>query len=133
MRFGLRNAPSQNERPISMESAKCRTISGGRKTIPPPNAQTRTPIDHAAGNAVSQCGPQCGMGGFGSPGFDVERNVEDAQRLLAARGTEAGDAFRSLRAVREGNVFAIDANRYFARPSPSLAVRRLVSLPFPPC
>ena len=73
------------------------------------------------------------MGGFGSPGFDVERNVEDAQRLLAARGTEAGDAFRSLRAVREGNVFAIDANRYFARPSPSLAVRRLVSLPFPPC
>lgn len=50
----------------------------------------------------------------------VARNVADAQRLLGGDGP-ASEAFRSLRATRAGNVFAVDANTYFARPSPSLA------------
>ena len=50
-------------------------------------------------------------------GFDLARNVADAERALADRD----HPIRQLRAVREGRFFALDGNRYFARPSPSLA------------
>mmetsp|Transcript_19066 Transcript_19066/g.62170 ORF Transcript_19066/g.62170 Transcript_19066/m.62170 type:complete len:451 (-) Transcript_19066:45-1397(-) len=47
-------------------------------------------------------------------GFDLSRNLADARAALS-RG------LGKLRAVREGHCFAADGNRYFARPSPSLA------------
>ena len=50
-------------------------------------------------------------------GFDLSRNVEDAKRALA----DVSHPIQQLRAVREGRIFALDGNRYFARPSPSLA------------
>ena len=49
-------------------------------------------------------------------GFDLQRNVAD---VLAAAAKPSG--LRTLRAWREGRVFATDANRYFARPSQALA------------
>ncbi len=49
-------------------------------------------------------------------GFDLQRNVADT---LAAAAKPSG--LRTLRAWREGRVFATDANRYFARPSQALA------------
>lgn len=53
-------------------------------------------------------------------GFDLARNRADVEALLA--GAAAGNArFRALRAVRAGRVFALDGNRYYARPAPSLA------------
>ena len=50
-------------------------------------------------------------------GFDLARNVADARTLSA----DASGPLASLRAWREGRVFAADGNRYFARPSQSLA------------
>ena len=51
-------------------------------------------------------------------GFDLKRNAADAAEALAApRSPLAG-----LRAVKNGRAFVLDGNRYFARPSPSLAV-----------
>jgi len=47
-------------------------------------------------------------------GFDLGRNLEDAQKLWSK------DWWRALRCVKEGRVFAADGNRYFARPGPSL-------------
>lgn len=49
-------------------------------------------------------------------GFGLQRNVEDAQRALGVP-----DGLSSLRAWREGAVFCVDGNRYFARPSQALA------------
>jgi len=49
-------------------------------------------------------------------GFDLQRNVADARAAAALPG-----GLGSLRAWREGRVFATDANRYFARPSQALA------------
>ncbi|KAH8062562.1 hypothetical protein JL722_3484 [Aureococcus anophagefferens] len=46
-------------------------------------------------------------------GFDLARNAADA-RLH-------GDRLSKLRAAREGRLFAVDGDRYFARPSQSLA------------
>lgn len=46
-------------------------------------------------------------------GFDLQRNVADA--LANA------PALSKLRAAREGRIFAVDGNRYFVRPSQSLA------------
>eukprot|EP01065_Artemidia_motanka_P050429 TRINITY_DN8627_c0_g1_i1.p1 TRINITY_DN8627_c0_g1~~TRINITY_DN8627_c0_g1_i1.p1 ORF type:complete len:659 (+),score=127.36 TRINITY_DN8627_c0_g1_i1:814-2790(+) len=48
-------------------------------------------------------------------GFDVERNAKDGHRRWTNTAEWAG-----LRAVRENRVFAVDGNRHFARPSPSL-------------
>ena len=48
-------------------------------------------------------------------GFDVRRTIEEARRVLP--GISGGDAFP---AVREGHVWAVDANSYFSRPSPRL-------------
>ena len=45
-------------------------------------------------------------------GFGVERAVEQARRLLQQPG------WSELPAVRDGQVFAMDANAYFARPGP---------------
>ena len=36
--------------------------------------------------------------------------------------SEAARRLRSLRAVQAGRLYALDGNRYFARPAPSLAV-----------
>jgi len=52
-------------------------------------------------------------------GFDLRRNVADAGAALAAGGGD--NVFAGLRAVREGRCFALDGNRYFARPAPALA------------
>lgn len=49
-------------------------------------------------------------------GFDLERNLADAREAL-----KKNDRLRSLRAVKNNRFFALDGNRYFARPSPSLA------------
>lgn len=50
----------------------------------------------------------------GCCGFDLDRNVQDVRELLLPRGA-------GLRAVRENRVFAVDGDRFFARPSQSLA------------
>lgn len=49
-------------------------------------------------------------------GFDLARNVADARAAAAAP-----DGLGTLRAWREGRVYATDANRFFARPSQALA------------
>jgi iron complex transport system substrate-binding protein len=55
-------------------------------------------------------------------GFDLARNTADLQALLWHSGSsEAARRLPALRAVKEGWVYALDGNRYFARPSPSLA------------
>jgi ABC-type Fe3+-hydroxamate transport system substrate-binding protein/diphthamide synthase (EF-2-diphthine--ammonia ligase) len=46
-------------------------------------------------------------------GFDLRRNVSDA--------VAHAPALSKLRAAREGRVYAVDGNRYFARPAQSLA------------
>jgi iron complex transport system substrate-binding protein len=45
-------------------------------------------------------------------GFDVKRSLDDARRLTALPG------WRELPAVRDGRVYPVDANAYFARPGP---------------
>mmetsp|Transcript_9434 Transcript_9434/g.28488 ORF Transcript_9434/g.28488 Transcript_9434/m.28488 type:complete len:350 (+) Transcript_9434:53-1102(+) len=55
-------------------------------------------------------------------GFGLERNTQDTYKLLVDSGSAAAKCFKSLRACREGRVFAADADHYFARPSPSLAM-----------
>ena len=50
-------------------------------------------------------------------GFDAERNASDAERMLS----NPEHPLAKLRAARQGRVYAVDGNRYFARPSPSLA------------
>jgi iron complex transport system substrate-binding protein len=45
-------------------------------------------------------------------GFDLEKTVAESERLFAY------DGWRDLPAVREGRVYAVDANSYFARPGP---------------
>mmetsp|Transcript_33284 Transcript_33284/g.72642 ORF Transcript_33284/g.72642 Transcript_33284/m.72642 type:complete len:653 (+) Transcript_33284:49-2007(+) len=60
--------------------------------------------------AVNACDPDVVV--VACCGFDLKRNIADAvaQQPL----------FKSLRAYREGRIFACDGNRYFARPGPSL-------------
>lgn len=60
-------------------------------------------------------------------GFDLARNAADLAALLAdTSGAEASRRFRALRAVRAGRLYALDGNRYYARPAPSLAEGSLV-------
>ena len=47
-------------------------------------------------------------------GFDARRTVEEARRLLP------GFSGLDLPAVRDGHVWAVDANSYFSRPAPRL-------------
>jgi iron complex transport system substrate-binding protein len=55
-------------------------------------------------------------------GFDLARNLTDAGALLSKScASEAARRLSALRAVKEGRLYALDGNRYFARPSPSLA------------
>ncbi|KAG1677228.1 hypothetical protein FOA52_013427 [Chlamydomonas sp. UWO 241] len=57
-------------------------------------------------------------------GFELERNVADFESALRDARAEGGGggALAGLRAVRTGRAFALDGNRYFARPSPALAL-----------
>ncbi len=55
-------------------------------------------------------------------GFDLARNAADVRALLSSSASEAALRLRSLRAVQAGRLYALDGNRYFARPAPSLAV-----------
>jgi iron complex transport system substrate-binding protein len=48
-------------------------------------------------------------------GFDVRRTVEEARRVLPEL-----PGWNELPAVREGRVWAVDANSYFSRPAPRL-------------
>jgi iron complex transport system substrate-binding protein len=48
-------------------------------------------------------------------GFGLQRNVKDAKKNIFSHPIA-----RRMRAVREGRVFALDGNRHFARPGPSL-------------
>jgi len=60
-------------------------------------------------------------------GFDLARNARDlATLLLDTSAAEASRRFRALRAVRAGRLYALDGNRYYARPAPSLAEGALV-------
>jgi iron complex transport system substrate-binding protein len=47
-------------------------------------------------------------------GFGARRTVEEARRLLLR------DSGPDLPPVREGRVWAVDANSYFSRPAPRL-------------
>jgi iron complex transport system substrate-binding protein len=47
-------------------------------------------------------------------GFDLENNS------AFARSLQLHHRARHLRAVREGQLYALDANRYFSRPAPGL-------------
>lgn len=53
-------------------------------------------------------------------GFDLARNRADVAALLGGGGV-ASQRFRALRAVQQGRLYALDGNRYYARPAPSLA------------
>ena len=48
-------------------------------------------------------------------GFDAQRTVEEARRVLPELS-----GWDDLPAVREGRVWAVDANSYFSRPAPRL-------------
>jgi len=48
-------------------------------------------------------------------GFDLERNVRDARQAVASQ-----NCLGTLRAARNGRVYACDGNRYFASPGPLL-------------
>ena len=45
-------------------------------------------------------------------GFDVKRTVSEYEKLLE------NNKWRSLRAVRQGKVYAVNANEYFSKPGP---------------
>ena len=62
---------------------------------------------------VEEADPDCVL--VACCGFGTERNTADAL-AAAGRGT-----LSRLRAWRDGRVYAVDGNRYFARPGPSLA------------
>jgi len=53
-------------------------------------------------------------------GFDLARNRADVAALLGGEGL-ASQRFRALRAVQQGRLYALDGNRHYARPAPSLA------------
>ncbi len=48
-------------------------------------------------------------------GFGIEKTVSESARLSAA------DRWRTLPAVRKGEVYVVDSNSYFTRPSPRIA------------
>jgi iron complex transport system substrate-binding protein len=48
-------------------------------------------------------------------GFDARRALEEARRVLPDV-----PGWEDLQAVREGRVWAVDANSYFSRPAPRL-------------
>ncbi|KAL3915710.1 MAG: hypothetical protein SGILL_005519 [Bacillariaceae sp.] len=65
---------------------------------------------------------------IGPCGFSVERAFEDTTRLMTIQGdnnhndnnNKRKSWWKSLRAVQNGNVFALDGNSYYARPGPRL-------------
>src|SRR5262249_34255745 len=48
-------------------------------------------------------------------GFDLQRTVEEAERVLPGR-----TGWEALPAVRQGRVYAVDGNAYFSRPGPRI-------------
>ena len=95
--------------PGQIEAACCRPATCGEHRM---KSTERSWAD------VTAADPDCIL--VGCCGFDAQRNLADARALLKGKGM-AAESFRSLRAVQAGRVFAVDANTYFARPSPSLA------------
>jgi iron complex transport system substrate-binding protein len=63
---------------------------------------------------------------IGPCGFSVERAYDDTARILSSshfndsNNKQDRSWWTSMRAVRNGNVFALDGNSYFARPGPRL-------------
>jgi len=82
--------------------------AGGERGCNPPGQKSKqfTP------SALVEYDPDCIL--VACCGFDLQRNLEDAQKLWSKSW------WTSLRCVKEGRVFAADGNRYFARPGPSL-------------
>ena len=80
--------------------------AGGRDVLGDPRARSRelTLADLAATDPDIIVLMPCG--------FDAERAVREARALTA------DPEWKTLRAVREGRVFAVDGNAYFSRPGP---------------
>jgi iron complex transport system substrate-binding protein len=63
---------------------------------------------------------------IGPCGLSIERAYDDTVRILSPSHNQDGNSkqdrswWTSMRAVRNGNVFALDGNSYFARPGPRL-------------
>jgi iron complex transport system substrate-binding protein len=57
---------------------------------------------------------------IGPCGFSVERAFEDTKRLLKGDGNKRRTWWKSMRAVKNDNVFALDGNSFYARPGPRL-------------
>ena len=57
---------------------------------------------------------------IGPCGFDTKRAVKDTLPLLHQSRQEVTSCWKQLRAVQSDQVFALDANSYFARPGPRL-------------
>lgn len=95
--------------PQQIEVAGCRVARLG---------DVRTKSTQRDWQSVLAADPDCIL--IGCCGFDAKRNQTDIHAILKAGG-EAAEALRGLRAVQEGRCWAVDANTYFARPSPSLA------------
>lgn len=51
----------------------------------------------------------------GPCGFDLERATQDTLKMYSTK-----DWWKSMRAIQNGNVYALDGNSYFARPGPRL-------------
>ena len=83
-------------------------IAGGTDVLGHPGEKSRS----VGWDVVAEADPDliCVM----SCGFGLERNTEFARELYHHAHA------RTLRAVREGQVYALDANRYFSRPAPGL-------------
>jgi iron complex transport system substrate-binding protein len=51
-------------------------------------------------------------------GFNLQQTMKQIWSVFGLQRTEAARAFFDLPAVRNGRVYAVDANSYFARPGP---------------
>ncbi|MDQ4102073.1 MAG: cobalamin-binding protein, partial [Thermoproteota archaeon] len=49
-------------------------------------------------------------------GFDIERTLKEMQEL------ETNQKWKSLRAVKKGNVYVVNANAYFSKPGPRTVI-----------
>jgi iron complex transport system substrate-binding protein len=49
-------------------------------------------------------------------GFDIKQTLKELPMLAQ------NDEWRSLRAVKNGNVYAVNANAYFSKPGPRIVV-----------
>ena len=51
-------------------------------------------------------------------GFNLQQTMKQVWSVFGSQNSEAARRFFDLRAVRNGRVYAVDANSYFARPGP---------------